>query len=307
MEKPVTVDGPTTGRMIELSKKADEKNLKVGVGLMWRHCGARKELDQRIKDGELGDLIMMRAYRLHGPIGFFTAPPKPADMSHLMYQVQRFHAFLWASGGCYSDFYVHNVDEICWMKGAWPVKAHATGGRHYRGDSLDQNFDTYSVEYTFDDGSKFFLDGRCILGCHDEFTSNLHGTKGIGAIQSMGGGPGICRIYQGQNPVRDHELWRSPAVTNPYVQEWIDLIDAIRQDQKYNEAERGAIASLVTSMGRMAAHTGQVITYDQIANCEHEFAPNVDRLTPDGPAPLAPDAAGKYPVPQPGKVRDREY
>jgi hypothetical protein len=85
------------------------------------------------------------------------------------------------------------------------------------------------------------------------------------------------------------------------------LIDAIRKDQPYNEAKRGAEASLVSSMGRMAAHTGQVVTYDQMLNHEHEFAPDVDKLTTDSPPPLLPGPSGKYPVPQPGVVRDREY
>jgi len=63
----------------------------------------------------------------------------------------------------------------------------------------------------------------------------------------------------------------------------------------------------VTSMGRMAAHTGQVITFDAMLNCEHEFAPDVDKLTKGGPAPLMPDANGRYPVPQPGLNPKREY
>ena len=85
------------------------------------------------------------------------------------------------------------------------------------------------------------------------------------------------------------------------------MIDAIRQDKPHNEAERGAKASLVTSMGRMAAHTAQVVTYDDILNCEHEFAPTVDKLTLDGPAPLIADSEGKYPVPVPGLNKKREY
>jgi hypothetical protein len=73
-------------------------------------------------------------------------------------------------------------------------------------------------------------------------------------------------------------VWRAPTVPDPYQLEWDNLIDAIRQDRPYNEVRRGAIASLVTSMGRMAAHTGQSITYDQMLACEHEFAPDVERL-----------------------------
>jgi len=89
--------------------------------------------------------------------------------------------------------------------------------------------------------------------------------------------------------------------------EWLDLIDAIRNDRPYNEVRRGVEASLVTSMGRMAAHTGRVITYDEILNGTHEFAPGVDTLTMDGPAPVVADADGHYPVPMPGLVTDREY
>ncbi len=60
-------------------------------------------------------------------------------------------------------------------------------------------------------------------------------------------------------------------------------------------------------MGRMAAHTGQIVTYDQMLNCDHEFAPNVDKLTKDSPAPVVADTNGKYPVPQPGITTKREY
>ena len=94
---------------------------------------------------------------------------------------------------------------------------------------------------------------------------------------------------------------------SPYQLEWNHLIDAIRTDKPYNEVKRGAEASLVTAMGRMAAHTGQIITFDDMLNCQHEFAPNVDKLVVDGPAPILADKDGKYPVPQPGINVDTEY
>jgi hypothetical protein len=318
MEKAVTVDGPTTRRMFELAALADEKNLKAGVGLMVRHCRARQALLQRIRDGQIGDIIAMRAYRMGRAGGI--APRKPAGITEVMYQVQRFHAFLWGSGGVFTDYNIHQIDECCWMKGAWPVEAHGIGGRHYRRDSLDQNFDTYAVEYTFPDGAKLFFHGRYIPGCREEFASYAHGTKGSAVISTLAHTPGVPRIYKGHSILRvetkadlpraadPNAAWVFPQPEqNPYQLEWDDLMDAIRNDKPYNEVRRGAEASLVASMGRMAAHTGHIVTFDQMLNHPHEFAPDVDKLTADGPAPVMPDASGKYPVPEPGVKIDREY
>ena len=88
------------------------------------------------------------------------------------------------------------------------------------------------------------------------------------------------------------------------MNEWNDLIDAIRKDKPYNEVKRGVEASLVTSMGRMAAHTGREITYNDMLNCKHEFAPGVDTLTTDSPAPLKRRQGRQVPRSQPGHHQD---
>jgi hypothetical protein len=292
--------------MIALAEQADKKNLKVGVGLMIRHCRGRQQLLQRIQDGEIGDLIALRAYRMGGGGGM--TGPKPEGISEVMYQIQRFHSFLWASGGVYSDFYIHQIDECSWIKGAWPVKAHALGGRHYRGNNVDQNLDTYGVEYTYPDGTKLFYDGRQMPACYNEFASYAHGTKGAAVISTSAHTPGKVRTFKGHNMRDDELLWAFPQPEpNPYQMEWDDLIEAIRQDKPYNEARRGAEASLVTSMGRMAAHVGRIVTYDEILNSDHEFAPDADKLTADGPAPVRLRDDGTYPTPMPGVKAKREY
>jgi predicted dehydrogenase len=315
MEKPVTVDGPTSKRMLKLAEAASAKNLKVGVGLMSRHSRPLQELAKRIYNREIGDIILQRGYRMHAPGGYFSSLPKPAGISDLLYQVQRFHSFIWASGGNFSDFYIHILDHLGWMKNAWPTKAQAVGGRHFRQSPegityVDQNFDVYSVEYTYADGTKFYFDGRCMTGCQQIYASYLHGTKGM-AIASKSGDCGQpSSLYKSQLPTPADLIWEStvsPDERDPYQNEWNDLLDAIRDDKPYNEVARGVEASLVSSMGRMAAHTGREITWEDILNCEHEMAPGVDKLTMDSAAPLIADANGRYPVPQPGIVTDREY
>ena len=315
MEKPVAADAPTARRMMALGEEAKKKNLKVAVGLMVRHCRGRQALHEKISEGAIGDIIALRAYRMHGPQATaFTDPSmRKEGQSELMFQISRFHSFLWLSGGLFSDFYIHQIDETCWMKNAWPVKCQAVGGRHYRGNNIDQNFDHYQVEYTFEDGAKLFFYGRTMPGCYDDFSSFAHGSKGVGVI-SLGSHhlQKAGRIYKGQKMTPENEIWsflKTPTekAPDPYEMEWQDLIAAIRKNEPYNEVQRAAEASAVTAMGRFAAHTGQEVTFADYMKNEQEFAPDVDRLTMDSEPPLKPDADGKYPVPQPGILKNREY
>ena len=175
---------------------------------------------------------------------------------------------------------------------------------------MDQNFDNYAVEYTYADGSKFFLEGRCIEGCKRIYNSSAYGTKGSAIVSKSGDCGGPSSIHKGQNLDKASMIWESKVAReegNPYQNEWNVLIDAIRNDKPHNEAERGIRTSLVTSLGRMAAHTGQEITYEQILNSDHEMAPGLDKITEDSQAPLIADAKGMYPIPQPGIIKDREY
>jgi hypothetical protein len=139
-------------------------------------------------------------------------------------------------------------------------------------------------------------------------------------ISSASHTPARSRLYKDQNINTNYRakpenlLWAFPSGDrganlegNPYDIEWEHLLEAIRNDDKYNEVDRGVAASVTTSMGRMAAHTGQLITYDQMLNSEHVFAPNIKELTMDGDSPLMPDADGRYAKPEPGVKKDTEY
>jgi predicted dehydrogenase len=241
-----------------------------------------------------------------GPAGFIG--PRKDIPSELLWQVRNYLGFFWASGGLLQDYVAHNVDECCWMKNAWPVRAQGQGARLFRGDCVDQNFDHYSIEYTFADGTTLLLQARNMTGCHEEFASYAHGTKGSAVISTFMHTPARCRIYQGHQRTDDALAWAFPQPEpNPYQLEWDELVDAIRQDKPYNEARRGTEASLVTAMGRMAAHTGRIVTWDQCLNHAQEFGPGLDQLAMDSPAPLVASLDGKYPLPQPGKIGDREF
>jgi predicted dehydrogenase len=312
MEKPLSADGAASRRLLKLANDAIAKNLKVGVGLMSRHSRPLQELHQRIADNEIGEILHMRGYRM-GPstLATFKSTPKPAGITDLEYQIRRFHSFLWSGGGCFSDYNIHIIDHLCWMKNAWPTKAFAIGGRHYKQAEdgtpfVDQNFDSYAVEYTFPDGAKMTFEGRCIDNTDIKYASHIHGTNGY-AIASRSGDCGApSSIYKGLTDNPEKRIWQSTDHSIPYLNEWNDLMDAIVNDKPYNEVKRGVEASLVTSMGRMSAHTGLEITFDQMLNSDHEFAPGIDKITMDSPSPLPSDEKGMYPQPEPGRKK-REY
>ena len=304
MEKPVSIDGPSTKRIIDLAAQADAKNLKVGVGLMCRHCDRRRELSDRLNDGEAGELMDFRGYRMHTPAQSFELAPGHQEIPELLWQIKRFHGFLWASGGIFSDYYVHHIDEVCWMKGAWPVSAEATGGRHYRGKLDDQNFDSYAVEYTFADGTKFFYSGRSMKDCQQKFGVFGQGTKGAFTISASGHSPARCTIYKSQQMDKANIAWTAEQPEpNPYRREWEHLVAAIMNNEPYNEAVRGAEASLVTAMGRFAAHTGKLVTFDEMLNSPDDLTAGVATLTDSSPAILLANSDGSYPTPNPGKYK----
>ncbi|MBC8291484.1 MAG: hypothetical protein H8E37_14375 [Planctomycetes bacterium] len=157
-------------------------------------------------------------------------------------------------------------------------------------------------------GTKMTVNGRTIPGCHQEFATHVHGSKGSCIFSTRSHVPARSRIFSDQNFTKEKQIWAAEQPEpNPYQVEWNDIISAIQNDVPYNEVERGVMASLTTSMGRMAAHTGRLITMDEMLEHDHEFAPDLAKLDYDAPAPLAKLPNGKYPVPMPGITKKREY
>jgi hypothetical protein len=152
------------------------------------------------------------------------------------------------------------------------------------------------------------VEGRTIPGCKNEFATYAHGTKGMAVVSTASHRPAKSRIYKGHNIDPANLLWAAEQPEpDPYQLEWDDLIAAIRENKPYNEVERGVMVSAVTSMGRMAAHTGQELTLEQFLAHDHEFAPDIENLTLESASPLQANAEGKYSVPMPGLVKNREY
>ena len=298
-EKSFAPDGPATRRWLKAAELSEQKNLKVGVGFMWRHSKARQEVIGRIHDGAIGDVLTLRIYRVHGPV---HCAQRPKDENEVVFQLQHPNSFTWVSSGFFIDWHCHNVDVACWAKDAGPVAAQAFGGRCYQ--KAGNQFDHYTVEYTFADGTKLLAFSRHIAGCWSTYSDYAHGSKGSAVIMTNLGQP-KPKIYKSHNMVPEDVSWEFAGNDpNPYHAEWQLLLDAIRKDTPHNEARRAGEAQIAGLMGRIATHTGQYITWDQVMNSEFQFVEDIDNLTFDTTAPIHEGPDGIYPAPQPGLTKE---
>lgn len=297
MEKSFAPDAPGLRRVIEAGKAAERKNLKIASGLMCRHAVSRQQLVQRIHEGELGEVLLIRGYRMQKvrPLG-----KRPAGENELAWQIRNFADFLWVSGGWFAEMNIHQIDEFCWIKNAWPVSAHGISGRAANSTDHGQTLDSVAVEWTFADGTKATHTVRWLPNCHDECTTYVHGTK-CAAHFPGSAHAGRVLIHKDQRIATDNIAWRAKLDEHSAWQnEWNVLLEAIRKGKPHNEAKQAAFSNMADLMARAAAHTGKIVTWDEMMASSFQFCPNIDSLTETSPAPVQADAQGRYPAPVPG-------
>jgi len=297
MEKSFAVDAPGIRRVLKAGEAATRKNLKIAGGLMSRHYKPLEEAVSKLHDGIIGEVITCWAYREHAPVGF---TPKRPGVNELAHQIQNYSNFTWLNGSFILDWLIHNLDVCCWCKDAWPVSAQGQGGRQVR-TQPDQLFDHYSVEYSFPDGTRLHAQGRHMDNCWGFFGDVIHGATGSAVL-----GEGISEpyIFKGHNQTSENVIWQYDGPKCFQYQVEHDLLfDAIRNNKPYNETERSAYAAMTGILGRMAAESGKMVTWEQAMASDLELAPGLDEYAMDSDPPVKPDAKGSYPVAMPGQTR----
>ncbi|MCP4256488.1 MAG: Gfo/Idh/MocA family oxidoreductase [Planctomycetes bacterium] len=299
MEKPFASDPGGLQRLLRADKVARRKNLKVAAGLQCRHSPARQALIEKIRNGEMGDIPLIRANRLGGSRWMESQ----GDQSNiLMQQLQfgRIHLF-WIGSGHMVDNLIHQIDECCWIKDAWPVSVAGMGGREPHSTDHGQNIDIYSMEYTFADGTKAFCGFRRANKAHSEFATFIHGTK-CAAQFSGRTHRATVHMFKDQRIEKSNISWTpTKDAYSPWQYEWNELIKSIREDRPHNEIKRAVYSDLTSLMGRAAAHTNTIVTWDEIINSRFQFCDYLDDLSYDSAPPIKADRSGQFPFPVAGK------
>jgi myo-inositol 2-dehydrogenase/D-chiro-inositol 1-dehydrogenase len=291
MEKPVAVDGPGVRRVLKAAQLARKKNLKTAVGHDRRHSPLYQEWIKRMHDDEIGKLITLRSYYLSRGVGKYYA--RTPEDTELKYQIRSWYYFTWLSGDHIVEQQVHQADIATWIKDATPVSAIGIGGRQMRNTpDYGQIYDHHTVDYTFPDGTHYFLQTRHMPNCYNLHGEYVDGASGTGGITSKS--TGLLKKWDAQ----DKPFWRARLEENPYQLEHDHLFEAIRNDLPYDEATRGAKSTLTAILGRMATYSGQLVTWEDALNSEVVLG--TEALEFDAPAPLELGEDGSYEVKLPG-------
>ena len=285
LEKPLSCDGPGTKRILKAGKEADAKNLKVVVGLQNRYDPAHNEMVKRLKKGAIGDILSSKCYYMKGS---YELVPRATTTSELAFQIRNYHYFYWLWAGAPAGLQIHNADIVHWVKDSYPVSVQGMGGRSdLEGPDSGDVFDHFSLEYTYPDRTKMHSQVRTISGTFAKNGVWFLGTKGT------------ANVHEGIKNHSGKTLWKFDGkdTSNSLQVEHDRLFDAIRNNTPLNNTEYGALSSLAAIMGRMASHSGQVITADDALNAKAHLAQDI---TDWSQAPVTPDANGYYKYPKPG-------
>jgi myo-inositol 2-dehydrogenase / D-chiro-inositol 1-dehydrogenase len=263
-EKPMATDPTGVRSVVESVKTARDKNLSLVAGFCWRRDTARREFYKRIHEGAIGDIRAIYATYYTGPV----KPMPPADerksgTGDLEWQLRNWYNFGWLSGDGYVEQCCHSVDKVAWaMKDEPPLKAVAVGGRQTP-NNQGNIFDHMFVVYEFANDVRGFVGQRQIADCHSENSDYLMGSEGFGKI------PG-CFI-KGKNTWRYRDTGPK---TDMYQVEHNELFASIRSGKPINDGEWMAKSTLMGIMGRMAAYTGQEVSWEQAMNSQEKLVPD---------------------------------
>ena len=264
-EKPVATDAPGIRNVLETAKLAKEKNLSLVAGFCWRYHNVIKATFDQVAAGAIGNMMAYYATYYTSPVK--PMPPantRPAGMSDVEWQIRNWYNFGWLSGDGLVEQAVHSVDKIAWaMKDRPPVSCTAVGGRQIpaHGGNI---FDHFEVNYLYPDGVRAFMGCRQIEQCYNENADYILGTEGV------------CTIGRGARPrITGKTTWAFEGTPyDMYQAEHDALFASIRQGKPLNDGERMTTSTMLAIMGRMAAYTGQQLTWEQALNSQERLVPD---------------------------------
>lgn len=278
IEKPIATDPVGTRRVMEAARRARDAKLTVLAGTESRYSYQIKETVEQIHSGAIGDVLSMRAYYLSAPV--FHAKQREPHWSEVDWQHRNWYSFIWICGDQLVEQVVHQIDLLNWVMKGPPVKAVGIGGRAWRraDNPLHGNiWDNMNVEFTYANGVKLTAVMRHYPRAEhifSEVSTEVTGSKG-------------------RSNCRDR-VQSADGLSGGLAEQTL-LIGSIRGDGPYfNNAMDVCESTMACIMGREAAYSGQLVTWEQVMRSNQDLYPK--DLSANARLPVAP-------VPVPGEYR----
>lgn len=267
MEKPVAVDGPGCRILYAAHEVARQKNLKVVAGTQRRHQAAYLDAVRRVQDGMIGDVIALRAYWVNGNPIWHRAEQEARATTELERQIRNWYHYIWLCGDHICEQHVHDIDVCNWiLDNAHPVKCWGMGARQQLDGKSGEIWDNFAVEYEYANGVRMY-----------SYCGQIK-REWASVSEAVLGSKGSAEFHNGRNIIRpkDGPNWRySGQATDPYVQEHVDLINAILKDTDLNETKQVTDGPLTAIMGREAAYSGAGVDWDMALNSKFAYGPDL--------------------------------
>jgi myo-inositol 2-dehydrogenase / D-chiro-inositol 1-dehydrogenase len=291
MEKPCAVD-PVGARSVLVSiERAKQMNLCIVSGTIRRVQRDFMETWQRVQDGAIGEITGAHIIRNGGSLWYRSRKKEWSDME---YMIRNWANFCWLSGDHITEQFIHEIDVMNWFVDKMPVKASGWGGRQRR--VTGDQYDFFSVEYLYDNGMRTHCAARQISGCSNQTLQMITGTEGFadtkGIITDLKGN----KIWEYPHP-KEEDADNPWKLNDPYVQEHVNLVSAIRSGNTINDATAQVNSVLVTLMGRISAYTGKDVTWDEVMNSDLYLGPKTYAFGPVPGIPEVPPVIGAEPKP----------
>lgn len=264
-EKPVATDPTGIRSVLKTVDVAKEKNLNLVAGFCWRYNQMIVDTFQQVKDGAIGRLVAYYATYYTNPVK--PMPPastRPEGMSDIEWQIRNWYNFTWTCGDSLVEQAVHSVDKIAWiMNDEPPASCVGVGGRTIPAEG-GNIYDHFEINYLYPNGVRAFMANRQMEHCYNENSDYVLGAEGV------------CTIGHGPRPrIEGKTTWTWNGQTyDMYQREHDVLFAAIRKGTPVNDGKRLATSTLLAIMGRMAAYTGQTVTWDQALNSQEKLVPD---------------------------------
>jgi predicted dehydrogenase len=277
LEKPGAVDPVGIRSLLASAAEADKKGLSIVVGTQQRYAPQYIEIIQRIWDGQIGELRMLKAHWICGMVDWHFHK-RESSWSDMEWQIRCWPFFTWLSGDHLVEQLCHNIDVCNWiMKGA-PERCTGLGGRQVRtGPEYGNIYDHFSVEYRYPDGLTMLAMAAQMFNVTNNVGNVIEGTKGAAYVDR-----GSARI-EGEKP------WKyAGRPSSGEAEMYGALVKSIREQKPINECKRLAETTMTAIVGRMSTYTGKALTFDwALTKSQLDLRPKKYEL---GPLPVRPVA-----------------